>query len=99
MKTKLTKDQNERTIWHRGLYMVLFAMLLSVAKVVTIAIMAFQFVSVLFSGSSNRQLKILGQGLSTYHYQILIFLTFNGESLPYPFAEWPKGALKQGGEG
>ncbi len=99
MNTKLAKDKNERTIWHRGLYMVLFAMLLSVAKVVTIAIMAFQFVSVLFSGSSNRQLKILGQGLSIYHYQILIFLTFNGENLPYPFAEWPKGVLKQGGEG
>lgn len=92
MNTELKKDKKELSIWRRGIYMVLFAMLLSVAKVVVIAIMAFQFLSVLFTRSTNKQLQALGKSLSTYHYQIIIFLTFNSEILPYPFAEWPKGA-------
>ncbi|VAW83299.1 hypothetical protein MNBD_GAMMA16-409 [hydrothermal vent metagenome] len=74
--------------------MVLFSIVLSVAKVVTIAVMAFQFLSVLFTRSTNQQLQTLGKSLSTYHYQIIIFLTFNSEVLPYPFTDWPKGVMK-----
>jgi len=91
MNTELKK---ELSIWRRGVYMVLFAMLLSVAKAVTIAVMVFQILSVLFTRSTNQQLLALGKSLSTYHYQIILFLTFNSETLPYPFAGWPKGAMK-----
>jgi len=94
MNTQLKKNKKELSIWLRGVYMVLFSIVLSVAKVVTIAVMAFQFLSVLFTRSTNQQLQALGKSLSTYHYQIIIFLTFNSEVLPYPFTEWPKGAMK-----
>jgi len=90
MNIESTKDVNERTIWRRGMYMVLFAIVLSIAKVVTMAVMIFQFLSVLFTGETNVQLQALGKSLSAYHYQIIMFLTFNGEELPYPFSEWPK---------
>ena len=33
----------------------------------------------------------LGQGLSTYIYQILQYLNFNSDYQPYPFGAWPKG--------
>jgi hypothetical protein len=32
----------------------------------------------------------LGQGLASYIYQIVQFLNFNSEHLPYPFSGWPR---------
>jgi hypothetical protein len=46
---------------------------------------------VLFSGETNAQLLILGQGLATYSYQIVLYLTFNSEERPFPFIDWPQG--------
>lgn len=82
---------NEHTIWKRGLYMLLFAFCLWLAKFVTFAVVVFQFFAVLFTGSSNEKLLRLGQSLSTYQYQVMLFLTFNSETHPYPMEEWPTG--------
>jgi hypothetical protein len=32
----------------------------------------------------------LGQGLGAYIYEILQFMTFNSEQLPFPFGRWPQ---------
>jgi len=77
------------TIWQRGLYMLLFAFLLGVAKFVVFTVVILQFLFVLFTGAPNAQLLVLGQSLSTYIYQIILFLTFNSEEHPYPFSDWP----------
>lgn len=80
---------NERTIWNRGLYMLLFAVLFSVARIVGYAVIVLQFLFVLFGGSTNQRLLIFGDELSRYIYQIMQYLTFNSEERPYPFSEWP----------
>ncbi len=77
------------TIWQRGLYMLLFMFLIGVAKFITFTVVILQFLFVLFSGAPNVQLLQLGKDLSTYTYQILLFLTFNSEQHPYPFGDWP----------
>jgi len=77
------------TIWQRGLYMLLFAFLLGVAKFVVFAVVVLQFLFVLFNGAPNAQLLALGQSLSSYIYQIILFLTFNSEAHPYPLSDWP----------
>ncbi len=77
------------TIWQRGLYMLLFAFLLGVAKFVVFTVVMLQFLIVLFTGAPNAQLLALGQSLSSYIYQIILFLTFNSEEHPYPFSDWP----------
>jgi hypothetical protein len=46
---------------------------------------------VLFTGDTNERLLTLGQNLSTYVYQITLFLTFNSDEHPYPFGDWPDG--------
>lgn len=79
-------------VWMRGLYMLIFMFLIGIAKFVTFAIIIFQFLLVLFTNKTNQKLLKLGQELSTYQYQILLFLTYNSEALPYPMSEWPKGA-------
>jgi len=80
---------NVGTIWKRGLYMLLFAFLIGVAKFVTFSVVMLQFFLILVNGSPNAQLLAFGKSLSTYTYQIMLFMTFNSEIQPFPFSEWP----------
>jgi len=91
MTTETEKTVNERTIWNRGLYMLIFIFCLGVAKFVAFVVIVFQFFSVLFTGTPNSKLLSFGQSLSTYIYQGMLFLTFNSETHPYPMGEWPEG--------
>jgi hypothetical protein len=52
-------------------------------------IAVFQLISLLLTGQINQNLLPFGQGLSTFLYQVLRFLTFNTEEKPFPFSEWP----------
>lgn len=92
MNDEIKKNIKERNTWIRGLYMLMFLVFYSVAEVIIFTVIAFQFVLSLLTGKVNDRLVKLGQSLSTYQYQILIFLTFNTEQHPYPFGAWPKGA-------
>ncbi|MFP6815301.1 MAG: DUF4389 domain-containing protein [Pseudomonadales bacterium] len=89
-KQRLTR----RDIWMRALFMVLFAIAYSVAEAVVVLLVLFQFVTVLLTGHANQKALRLGHNLSTYVYQILQFQTFNTESRPFPFSDWPDEALE-----
>jgi len=95
MDEELKKHIREPKTWLRGLYILLFLVLYSIAKVVIFAIILFQFLLTVFTGKTNERLVKLGQSLSTYSYQILTFLTFNTNYHPYPFGAWPSGAPKE----
>jgi len=95
MSDELKANLKERKTWLRGLYMLLFAIFYTIAEVVITAVVIFQFLLALFTGSSNERLLKLGQSLSTYVYQILQYLTFNSDHQPYPFGAWPKGTPKE----
>ena len=92
MDGEIKQNLRERKTWLRGLYMLLFAVFYGVAEVVITAVVVFQFLLALFTGRTNQRLLKLGQSLSTYVYQIILFLTFNTDHHPYPFGAWPKGA-------
>jgi len=77
------------TVWKRGLYILLFAFLLGVAKFVTFVVVMLQLILMVLNNTPNTQLLVFGQSLSTYTYQMMLFLTFNSEVQPYPFSEWP----------
>ncbi len=84
------KSYKDRSVWMRGLYMLIFMIFLGVAKFVTYAVVLFQFLTVLFTAEPNRRLVGFGQSLSTYQYQVMIFLTYNSEEHPFPMGEWPE---------
>jgi hypothetical protein len=90
MNDKSSKATDNRAIWRRALFMLLFAVIYQVAKIVIFFVVVFQFLCVLISGDRNRQVLELGQGLSSYVYEILQFMTFNSERLPFPFGPWPE---------
>ena len=91
LKGNLTRGET----WLRGFYMLLFSIAYTVAEVVLVAIILFQFLSSLITGRVNERLLKLGQQVGTYIYQTLLFFTFNSEERPYPFAAWPRGAPPQ----
>lgn len=90
MSNEITKNLKQQSTWMRGLYMLLFAVLYSLAEFVLIAVVVLQFLLKLFTGETNPRLLKLGQSLATYIYQIIEFLTFNSDYQPYPFGAWPK---------
>lgn len=80
----------KKAIWQRGLFMLLFGFLIGITKLVTLIIAVLQFVVVVLTGECNDNLLYFGKCMSTYQYQILLFLTFNSEFRPFPIGEWPE---------
>lgn len=90
MNDQTTESYKDRSVWLRGLYMLIFMLFLGVAKFVTFVVILFQFFTVVFTSETNKRLVKFGKSLSIYQYQILIFLTYNSEEHPFPMGEWPE---------
>jgi hypothetical protein len=98
MNNDTKENLKQSTTWIRGLYMLLFGFLAGLADFVLLGVIIFQFVHKLITAETNERLRKLGQGIATYRYQIVQFLTFNSEYHPYPFGAWPKGEPKSAKE-
>ena len=96
MSSELKENLSQQSTWMRGLYMLLFALFYSIAELVFFAVVLFQFLLNLFTGNSNPRLLKLGQGIATYVYQIMQYLSYNSDYQPYPFGAWPNGEPKTG---
>ncbi len=95
MSEELQQRLQNKETWKRGLYMLFFITAYWISKFVIGAVMVFQFLAVLFFGKTNEQVLKHSQNLSTYVYQIVLFLSFNSEQRPFPFGEnWPDGTPK-----
>jgi hypothetical protein len=88
-KTKATLTNLDT--WKRGLFMILFIIISGAAKFIVTLVAIFQFITLLFKGQTNEAVIPLGQNLSTYLYQITLFLTFKTEEMPFPFLAFPDG--------
>ena len=91
MNNSIKENIKQKSIWMRGLYMLMFAIFYSIAEVVLFAIIIVQFFFKLFTDETNPRLLKLGQSIATYIYQIIQFLTFNSDYHSYPLGAWPKG--------
>jgi hypothetical protein len=76
--------------WLRFVFMILFAIILSVAGYIMGALVLLQFFWALITGEANEKLKRFGSSLSQFIFQALRFLTYNTEEKPFPFADWPE---------
>lgn len=79
-----------KSTWLRLVFMLLFCVLASVASMVGSVVILLGFFWVLFTGETNEHLRRLGQGIASYIYQIIQYLTYNSDERPFPFdAGWP----------
>ncbi len=83
--------------WLRGLFIVIFAVIFYVAALVIVVVVIFQFITKLFTGKVNAETTALGRNLSTFIYQILLYVTFVSDKRPYPFSPWPPGPTQSPG--
>jgi hypothetical protein len=88
-KTKATLTNLET--WKRGLFMIVFCIISGLAKLIVMLVAVFQFITLLFKGQVNETMIPFGQNLSTYLYQITLFLTFKTDEMPFPFLDFPDG--------
>ncbi|MDH3692002.1 MAG: DUF4389 domain-containing protein [Gammaproteobacteria bacterium] len=85
----MKQNLRRRDSWVRLFFIVLFALIYSVAEVVLFAVVVVQFGFVLISGERNQKLLRFGADLSRFVYDILRYVTFNSDDRPFPFSDWP----------
>ena len=89
-RSDLEKNVFARSTWIRLLFMIVYAFLYGLSRLVTAAVVVIQFFHVLFTGNINDRLKTFGHSLAIYSYEIVEYLTFNTETKPFPLgADWP----------
>ncbi|MFQ6005105.1 MAG: DUF4389 domain-containing protein [Woeseia sp.] len=91
---QIEENLKRRSTWLRLVFMIVFIAIYGITRIVFGAVVVFQFLWVLFTAETNKQLTGLGQSLATYTYQLMRYLSFNTDDKPFPFyAEWPTGEL------
>lgn len=89
--TENTETSNKRNIWLRGFYMLLMTLAFQVSITVMFVVAVIQFVLALLNDTPNDRLLGFGRSLGRYCQQLINFLTFAGEEVPFPFSDWPTG--------
>jgi hypothetical protein len=92
MDSEFKANITRGSTWLCALFMVLFGVIYSIAEIVLVAVVVFQFLHTLVTGRTNQALLGFGGALSTFLYQVFSFLTYTSERKPFPFAPWPAGA-------
>ncbi len=80
---------HRKSIWMRGLFMVIFMILLNVALTVLSVIAIVQFFWLLFKKEKNQRLTDFGKSLGRWFRDIVRFQTVETEIKPFPWAAWP----------
>ena len=88
MDEQLNYNLTQLSTWKRIFCMLVFAAIGSLVRLMIWAVILLQVGSTLLTGKTNPNILNFGRSLSTYTYHILLFLTFNTETLPFPFSDW-----------
>jgi hypothetical protein len=73
----------------RVLYMVLFAVVFWILTWTLAVATLLQLVLRLINGRPHPEVARFGAALARYSRELIEFLTFATERMPYPFAPWP----------
>ena len=92
MDEQLNYNLTNIATWKRIFFMLIFAAIGSLVRMLLWAVIILQIASALLTGKANKNILNFGRSLSLYTYQILLFLTFNTETIPFPFSEWNQTA-------
>ena len=95
MSGNIKDNVTRSSIWLRLFFMIVLCIAYGVAKLVTSAVVVFQFLASLFAGKPNDRMAHFGRNLARYFQQITVYMTFATEEKPFPFAPWPDEPLEE----
>ncbi|MDB2592699.1 DUF4389 domain-containing protein [Gammaproteobacteria bacterium] len=76
--------------WMRLGYIVVFLIILYFIRLAVMLTSIGQFIYNLATGSLHKQAQEITLALCDYTHQVVKYLTFNSDKVPYPFGEdWP----------
>lgn len=90
MNEELTDKLSNKDAWKRIVLIVLFALVLYVAAAVVMLVVAVHVVFTLFTGERNARVQAFGATLSEYVAQVLRYVTYTSDAMPFPFSDWPE---------
>jgi len=88
MDEQISTNLKKLGTWKRLFFMLVFAVIMALVRILLWGVVLLQIGSLLLTGKVNNHILNFGRSLSVYIYHILLFLTFNTDSLPFPFADW-----------
>lgn len=88
MQEEINENLKKLGTWQRILFMLIFAVIVGLVRMLLWAVIVLQVVSALLTGKPNSNILKFGQSLSSYVYHILVFMTFNSDQIPFPFSDW-----------
>ena len=86
---EIKQNLKNKSMWLRVLFMVLFAIFYGIAISIFWAVVVFQVLYGLITGTANGRVVDFSRNLTAYLYDILRYLTMQFEEKPFPFNEWP----------
>lgn len=81
--------ERNRNLLIRLLYMLLMAFILQFCGTLLFILAIVQFIIVVVDDVPNARLATFGRRLGSYAKQIVEFLSFSSEQVPFPFSDWP----------
>jgi hypothetical protein len=88
MDEQINFNLTQLNTWKRIFFMLIFSAIGSLVRMTLWFVILLQVASTLLTGKANPNILNFGRSLSVYTYHILLFLTFNTETRPFPFSEW-----------
>ncbi len=89
MNEEIKQRLQKKDIWQRGFFMLLYMSIYGFSNFLMIGIFFFQFATLIITGETNALLLKFSQGLGIYLRQIIMYMSFNSDQLPFPFSAWP----------
>ncbi len=85
----LLKNLTSEYFWIRLFFMLVYLILVEVAVSVLTLFILLQFIYRLFVGQSQADLFRVSSSLSKFVLAAYRFLTYQSETKPFPFSDWP----------
>ena len=93
MKDPVTENQIGTNPFKRLLFMALFFALFGAVRLLLWAVVLIQFLAHLLTGRVTAVGVRWGRGLSNWTHKMLLFMSYNTECMPFPFAAF--GAVEE----
>ena len=87
---EVKKNLTHADAWVRVFFIVVFAFVYWVVNWVLAAVVVVQVCWSLITANTSERLREFGASLGEYLRQIVRFITYNSEDMPFPFADWPE---------